>query len=53
MTIGFLFWILFIVGFVFSGYRNRDVFGSYLGDTLFFWVLVFLLGVGTFGWPIK
>jgi hypothetical protein len=53
MTISLLFWILFIVGFVLGGYRNRDGFGVWLGDSLFWWVLIFLLGIGTFGWPIK
>jgi hypothetical protein len=49
MTIGLLFWILFIVGFVFHTYRNRDPFL----DSLFWWVLIFLLGLASFGWPIR
>ena len=49
LTIGLLFWILFIVGLVFHIYRDR----AGIVDSLFWWVLIFLLGVGTFGFPIK
>ncbi len=49
MTIGLLFWILYIVGFVFQGYRERWE----LVNSLFWWVLIFLLGIAAFGWPIK
>lgn len=52
MTIGLLFWILYIVGFVFFGYRNYQN-REAIFDSLFWWILIFLLGVGTFGFPIK
>jgi hypothetical protein len=53
MTIGVLFWVLYIVGLIFFGlgvYRDRGVLGL---TPLFWWVLIFLLGVGEFGWPLK
>jgi len=49
LTIGLLFWILYIIGFIFHAYRQR----AEIVDSLFWWVLIFLLGVGTFGSPIK
>ena len=51
LTIGLLFWILFIVGFIFYGYRNYTT--PAFVDSLFWWVLIFLLGIGVFGFPIK
>ena len=52
-TIGMVFWLLYIIGFIFGGFRNRDGIGIWLGDSLFWWVLIFLLGIGVFGSPIK
>lgn len=52
MTIGLLFWILYIVGVVFYGVgvvRSRE----YDIPSVLFYVLIFLLGWGTFGAPIK
>jgi hypothetical protein len=52
MTIGLLFWILYIVGLVFYGFglaRSRD----FDAPSMFWWVLIALLGVGVFGGPIK
>lgn len=52
MSIGLLFWILYIVGLVFFGigwYRS----GEFSVPSIFWWVLIALLGVGTFGGPIK
>lgn len=59
MTIGLLFWILMIVWFVFGAYVR---FGSgtpapgfpmaFAGDLLIF-ILLLLLGIAAFGWPIK
>lgn len=50
LTIGLLFWLLYIIGFLFGIYRERE---ALLGTPLFWWVLILLLGIGTFGWPIK
>lgn len=59
MTIGLLFWILMIVWFVFGAYVRMggqpDVRGfpvGYAADLLIF-ILLLLLGIGVFGWPIK
>jgi hypothetical protein len=49
ITVGLLFWLLYIIGLVFHGYRDRLA----IVDSLFWWVLIFLLGVGVFGFPIK
>ncbi len=52
LSIGLLFWILYIVGLVVFGfdiYRSR----VFAPTSLFWWVLIFLLGVGTFGFPIR
>jgi hypothetical protein len=53
MTIAILFWILFIVGLIFGGYSNRDNIGGWATNSLLFWILLFLLGIGIFGGPIK
>jgi hypothetical protein len=52
LTVGLLFWILYIVGLIFYGYgviRSRE----YEVHGLLFWVLFFLLGWKVFGWPIS
>lgn len=49
MTLAVLFWVIYIVAIIFHGYRVR---GAFL-DSLVFWVLIALLGIGTFGSPIK
>ena len=53
MTIAMLFWVIFIVGFIFGGYRQRATLGDWFADSLFWWVLIVLLGIGVFGSPIK
>ena len=52
MSIAILFWILFIIGLIFFGV---DTFkrGEYSVPSILFWVLIALLGFGTFGGPIK
>lgn len=52
LTVGLLFWILFIVGLIFYGYRNYADRGAIV-DSLFWWILIFLLGIGVFGFPVK
>lgn len=52
LSIGMIFWILFIVGLVFYSvgvFRTRE----FDAPSLFWWVLIFLLGIGTFGSPVK
>lgn len=50
--IGLLFWLIFILGFIFGGYRGRDNLGGWFADSLFWWVLIFCLGLGVFGFLI-
>jgi len=49
MTIAILWWILYIIGIVFGVYRE----GYGVVNSLFWWVLIGLLGYGVFGSPIK
>jgi hypothetical protein len=44
MSIGLLYWILYVIGVVFSGYRGRTRFGDWAADSLWIVVLLFLLG---------
>ena len=57
MTVGFLFWLLMILWFVFGMYWNRDSirggnFGAFGGNLLLF-ILLFLLGWKVFGFVIQ
>lgn len=54
MTIGFIFWLLMILWLVFGFYTNRAAVGPWLAKgELFLFVLLLLLGIQTFGWPLK
>lgn len=55
MTIGMLFWILYIVGLVFYGWvgYSRAESRWVIGGGLFWWVLIFLLGWKVFGFPVQ
>ena len=51
-TLGFWFWIIFVIAFIFYGvsvFRSRE----YTVPDIVFWILIFLLGWGAFGGPIK
>lgn len=58
MTIGLLFWVLMIVWFVFGAYVRwgggtaPPAWPVPVGDLLIF-ILLLLLGIGIFGWPIR
>lgn len=52
MTLALLFWILYIVGLVFFGFRNYSNRGV-IFDNILWWVLFAIVGVGLFGNPIK
>ena len=58
MTIGFLFWLLMILWFVFGAWHGTVVMGTppgryvIVGNLLVF-ILFLLLGIHAFGWPIK
>lgn len=55
MTLGFIFWLLMILWLVLGAYTNRTALGTPLawGGSLLMFILLFLLGWQTFGWPIK
>jgi len=52
MTIAMLYWVIFIVGVIFGAYRGYST-REFPFENLFILVLLFLLGLGTFGSPIK
>jgi hypothetical protein len=49
MTIGLLFWIIMIIGFLFGLYTNRTALPVWAGNSLVQWVLFALLGWAVFG----
>lgn len=54
MTIGFIFWLIFLIALILGcvpAWRNDSRF--VWGSGLLLAVLLFLLGVGVFGWPIR
>jgi hypothetical protein len=53
MTIGFIFWLLMIIWIVFGGWTNRTDLAGWGRGNFFLFVLLFLLGWATFGWPIR
>lgn len=57
MSIGLLFWVLYIVGLVFSGYWGFSRPGpervGWFGGPGLVLVLIFLLGWKVFGFPIQ
>lgn len=50
MTLAILFWVLYIVGFLFLGYRSYPVRNF---DWLVYWILIGILGFAEFGGPIR
>jgi hypothetical protein len=53
MSIGFVFWLIMLIGFIFWAYAvftPATPYGRY--HPIVWWVLLFLLGWGTFGFPI-
>lgn len=52
LSIGMVFWILMIIALVFGLWSNRENLWA-SGFPLFLWVLLFLLGWATFGFPIS
>jgi len=55
MTIGFIFWLMMLLWLVFGVYNRRTVIATpwLWGGDLVLYVLLFLLGWQTFGWPIR
>lgn len=56
MTIGFIFWLIMLLSFVFNAYWNwpkePNGYGVFGGSFLLF-ILLFLLGWKVFGFPIQ
>jgi hypothetical protein len=56
MTIGFLFWLIMVLWFLFGIYRNvapTPPAWPLFGDVLILFILFLLLGIQVFGWPIR
>lgn len=56
MTLGFLFWLLMLLAFIFNGWWNwpsdRANYGPF-GGSMFVFVLLFILGWRVFGFVIQ
>ena len=54
MSIGFIFWLLMLLSLIFGVwfFAQRQT-GPMRVTAGFIWILLFLLGVQVFGWPIK
>ncbi len=55
MTIGFLFWLLIILWLIFGVVGRGPLVGDryWMGNFVFVMILVILLGIKVFGWPIQ
>lgn len=56
MTIGFIFWLfmlLWLIGAFASDWPMTDSNRYRMGLNLFLWILLLLLGIGVFGYPVK
>lgn len=55
MTVGLLFWFLMIIALIFGWVVYPPTPPNYrpFGYSLLLWILLVLLGIGVFGWPIK
>lgn len=59
MTMAFLFWLLMLLWLIFGFYwnwpkdRTNPAGFGILGGNLMLFILLFLLGCQTFGWPIR
>jgi len=52
MTLALWFWIIYVIALIFFGWRNYQNRAAVI-DGFVWWVLIALLGIGTFGSPIK
>jgi len=55
MTVGFIYWLLMIIAIVVGlCYRVGPTTAyAWPAGGLYLWVLLALLGIGVFGWPIR
>lgn len=55
LTIGLLFWVLMILTLIFGWMVYPPAAPNYrpFGYSLLLWILLALLGIAAFGWPIK
>ena len=55
MTVGFVYWLLLLIGLVLGALWRMWPQGPYTWPAggLYLFVLLVLLGIGVFGWPIK
>lgn len=55
MSIGLLFWVLFVIGFIFGGwsFRQPDQKWGFYGGGFLILVLLFLLGWRVFGFIVQ
>jgi len=54
MTPAIWFWIIYVVALLFYGFMGyRSANREFYINNLVLWVLLFLLGLGTFGSPLK
>lgn len=49
MSIGLLFWVIMIIGFIFGLYTNRTAPVPWVSNSLVLWILLALLGWAVFG----
>ncbi len=52
MSLAFLFWIAYVIGLILYLSRNYND-RVYITNNFMYWILILLLGIGTFGSPIK
>lgn len=53
MSVAVWFWVIFVIGLLVGGVRSYQAGVAWLDWPLFIYILIALLGVGTFGSPIK
>jgi hypothetical protein len=53
MTFAMFFWLVFIVAFIVTAIVRRATLSAWVWDSFIFWLLIFLLGVEVFGWPVN
>lgn len=53
MSLGFLFWLIVVIGIILWGWLFAQPSVPYAPyHPAIWWVLIIILGIGVFGWPI-